>query len=117
METRRTRQIQVGKHLAALVMPFKSNLILDEKALRRACQHVLKADGIEGLVVNVHVSEVDSLSTVEQVSIVEIFGEEAHAKIIGEVIADHLGRVTMSTGIGGTRIINMPLGELLPRIC
>jgi hydrogenase expression/formation protein HypE len=40
-----------------------------------------------------------------------------NAQIIGEVIADHPGRVVMRTRTGGTRIIDMPLGELLPRIC
>ncbi len=39
------------------------------------------------------------------------------ARIIGEVVADHPGRVVMKTGAGGTRIVDMPLGEQLPRIC
>ncbi len=39
------------------------------------------------------------------------------ARIIGEVVADHPGRVVMRTRTGGTRIIDMPLGEQLPRIC
>jgi len=43
------------------------------------------------------------------------YGKEA--RIIGEVVADHRGRVFMDTQIGGTRIIDMPLGEQLPRIC
>lgn len=40
-----------------------------------------------------------------------------NAQIIGEVIADHPARVVLKTRTGGTRIIDMPLGELLPRIC
>ncbi len=43
------------------------------------------------------------------------YGREA--RIIGRVVPDHPGKVFMSTGIGGTRIIDMPLGEQLPRIC
>jgi hydrogenase expression/formation protein HypE len=39
------------------------------------------------------------------------------AQIIGEVIPDYRGRVIMATAMGGTRIIDMPLGEQLPRIC
>jgi hydrogenase expression/formation protein HypE len=39
------------------------------------------------------------------------------ARIIGEVVADHPGRVVMKTRTGGKRIIDMPLGEQLPRIC
>ena len=39
------------------------------------------------------------------------------AQIIGEVIEDHHAAVYMETDIGGTIILNMPVGELLPRIC
>ena len=39
------------------------------------------------------------------------------ARIIGEVVADHPGMVVLRTGIGGSRIIDLPLGEQLPRIC
>ncbi len=43
------------------------------------------------------------------------FGKDA--VIIGEVISDHPGIVTMETGLGANRIIDMPVGEQLPRIC
>lgn len=39
------------------------------------------------------------------------------SKIIGEVIDDHRERVYLKTEIGGTRLLSMPVGELLPRIC
>jgi hydrogenase expression/formation protein HypE len=39
------------------------------------------------------------------------------AVIIGEAVLNHPGKVIMETQIGGTRIIDMPLGEQLPRIC
>ena len=39
------------------------------------------------------------------------------AQVIGEVIPDYRGRVIMATAMGGMRIIDMPLGEQLPRIC
>ncbi|WBW95806.1 hydrogenase expression/formation protein HypE [Oceanirhabdus sp. W0125-5] len=39
------------------------------------------------------------------------------AQIIGEVIEDDTHNVYLKTEIGGTRIVNMPTGELLPRIC
>lgn len=47
---------------------------------------------------------------------------EAHplgkgAAIIGEVRAGEPGRVTMQTVFGGTRIVDMLVGEQLPRIC
>lgn len=39
------------------------------------------------------------------------------AAIIGEVVDEHPGRVTMRSRIGGTRVVDMLSGEQLPRIC
>jgi hydrogenase expression/formation protein HypE len=39
------------------------------------------------------------------------------AAIIGEVVKEHPGQVVMKTSLGASRIIDMPVGELLPRIC
>jgi hydrogenase expression/formation protein HypE len=41
----------------------------------------------------------------------------AAAAIIGEVVADHPGFVTMNTRVGGRRVVDMLSGEQLPRIC
>jgi hydrogenase expression/formation protein HypE len=43
------------------------------------------------------------------------YGEEA--TVIGEVVAEPKGRVLMRTNLGSTRIVDIPAGELLPRIC
>lgn len=39
------------------------------------------------------------------------------AAVIGEVIEDPSGKVIMETCIGGMRIVDMLVGEQLPRIC
>ncbi len=39
------------------------------------------------------------------------------AAIIGRVVAEHPGLVTAKTAIGGMRVVDLPAGELLPRIC
>ena len=39
------------------------------------------------------------------------------AAIIGEVVAEHPGRVVMKTLLGSSRIVDMLVGDLLPRIC
>ena len=39
------------------------------------------------------------------------------ATIIGTVIEECPGRVVLQTSFGGTRFLNVPLGEQLPRIC
>jgi hydrogenase expression/formation protein HypE len=44
-----------------------------------------------------------------------IYGRES--AIIGEVVANHPGFVTMKTRVGGNRVVDMLSGEQLPRIC
>jgi hydrogenase expression/formation protein HypE len=39
------------------------------------------------------------------------------AAIVGEVVADHPGRVILRSRIGGQRVVDMLSGEQLPRIC
>jgi|SRR5271157_144657 len=39
------------------------------------------------------------------------------AALIGELVAEHPGLVTSRTSIGGKRVVDLPAGELLPRIC
>jgi len=43
------------------------------------------------------------------------YGREA--SIIGRVVEAHPGLVTAKTAISGTRVVDVPAGELLPRIC
>jgi len=40
-----------------------------------------------------------------------------NAAIIGEVRAEHPGRVVMKTSLGTSRIVDMLVGDILPRIC
>jgi hydrogenase expression/formation protein HypE len=39
------------------------------------------------------------------------------AALVGEVVADHPGRVILKSRIGGQRVVDMLSGEQLPRIC
>ena len=39
------------------------------------------------------------------------------AAIIGEIVAGHPGQVVLTSRIGGRRVVNMLIGEQLPRIC
>lgn len=41
----------------------------------------------------------------------------AEAVAIGEVVDDHHGMVVARTAFGATRVVDLPLGEQLPRIC
>jgi hydrogenase expression/formation protein HypE len=39
------------------------------------------------------------------------------ACVIGTCVEEHAGMVVARTGLGGTRVVDLPLGEQLPRIC
>jgi hydrogenase expression/formation protein HypE len=39
------------------------------------------------------------------------------ATVIGSCVDEHPGMVVAKTGLGGTRVVDLPLGEQLPRIC
>jgi hydrogenase expression/formation protein HypE len=39
------------------------------------------------------------------------------AAVIGKAVPEHPGLVTAKTAIGGMRVVDLPAGELLPRIC
>jgi hydrogenase expression/formation protein HypE len=41
----------------------------------------------------------------------------ARATVIGECVAEHPGMVSAKTALGGTRVVDLPIGEQLPRIC
>lgn len=39
------------------------------------------------------------------------------AAIVGEVLREHAGTVLLKTVVGGTRVVPMPMGDPIPRIC
>lgn len=41
----------------------------------------------------------------------------ARAAVIGQCVAEHPGMVVARTALGGTRVVDLPIGEQLPRIC
>lgn len=41
----------------------------------------------------------------------------ARAVVIGTCVTDHPGMVVARTALGGTRVVDLPIGEQLPRIC
>jgi hydrogenase expression/formation protein HypE len=43
------------------------------------------------------------------------YGEEA--AVIGQIVAEPAGRVLLANPFGGKRIVDMLMGEILPRIC
>ncbi len=53
----------------------------------------------------------------EMVAYLRKFNEASHASIIGKFIDDHNGKVLITNPLGGKRVVHMPIGEQLPRIC
>jgi len=43
--------------------------------------------------------------------------DSENAAIIGEITKDHQGKVLITNPMGGKRVVHMPIGEQLPRIC
>jgi hydrogenase expression/formation protein HypE len=41
----------------------------------------------------------------------------AASAVVGEIVASRPGRVTLRSLMGGERIVDVPFGEQLPRIC
>ncbi|MCB0832212.1 MAG: hydrogenase expression/formation protein HypE [Bacteroidetes bacterium] len=60
---------------------------------------------------------VDSLDAEKVLEAMKSHPLGAESAQIGEVVADHPGRVVMKTQIGSSRIVDMLSGEQLPRIC
>ena len=52
--------------------------------------------------------------------ILKVMRKNEHGKdatIIGRVTEEHPGMVVAKTAIGSSRVVDLPAGELLPRIC
>jgi hydrogenase expression/formation protein HypE len=99
----------VGIHIDETAIPMREDV-------RAACE-LLGLDPLhvanEGKLV-AFVPEAGAEAALEAVRR-EPLGREA--AIIGRVTAEHPGRVLMRTRIGGSRIVDTPAGEQLPRIC
>jgi hydrogenase expression/formation protein HypE len=53
----------------------------------------------------------------ELLEVMRRFPEGRESTAIGRVVAEHPGLVVARTGLGGSRVVDRPMGEQLPRIC
>jgi len=95
---------------------------IDEEriAVKEAVQAACEMLGFDPLYVAnegklVAVVAVDGLEKILDIMRRNRYGAEA--SVIGEVVSEHPGRVVMRTGMGASRIVDMLVGEQLPRIC
>ena len=86
------------------------------EAVRGACE-ILGLDPLYLANEGVLVAVVPAADAVRALAAMRAHPAGADAAIIGEVLRDPPGLVTMATGFGGERIVDVLTGEQLPRIC
>lgn len=97
-------------------------IVLDEPAIpipgpvRAACEF-LGLDPLHVANEGKLVAIVPGASAEAVVAAMRAVPEGADAAIVGRVVAEHPGMVTMRTIVGSERIVDMLVGEQLPRIC
>jgi len=97
-------------------------IVLEEPAIpvpgpvRAACE-MLGLDPFHVANEGVCVAVVPAGSEVVALAALRARPEGAEAAVIGRVVADHPGMVTIRTIVGSERIVDMLIGEQLPRIC
>jgi len=97
-------------------------MVLDEPAIpipgpvRAACEF-LGLDPLHVANEGKLVAIVPASSTEAVLAAMRALPEGAEAARIGEVVAEHPGMVTIRTLVGSERIVDMLVGEQLPRIC
>lgn len=82
--------------------------------VRGACE-VLGFDTLHIACEGRFVAVVDSGQVEEALMVLRLCGD--FSGVIGEVSEGESGLVVLETAIGGERVLDMPVGELLPRIC
>ena len=101
--------IHLGVTLSETALPV-------EKQVAAACE-ILGLDPLyvanEGLFVTI----VDPAIAPEVIALMKGNEKGRNAVEIGEITAEHPGKVVLHSGIGGKRIISPMIGEQLPRIC
>ncbi|MBP1705628.1 MAG: hydrogenase expression/formation protein HypE, partial [Chloroflexi bacterium] len=97
-------------------------MVLDEPAIpvpgavRAACE-MLGLDPLHVANEGVLVAIVPGRGAEAALAALRSMPEGEGAAIVGSVVADHPGMVTMRTLVGSERIVDMLVGEQLPRIC
>jgi hydrogenase expression/formation protein HypE len=112
----------VASAVNEIAQAARVGIVLDEGAIpvdqpvRAACEVL----GLDPLYVANEGRFISFVSPELADEVVEMMREHplgTQASLIGEVVEDHPGVVRMTSGFGGSRVVDMMSGEQLPRIC
>ncbi len=112
----------VAATLNELAVSSSAGIELDESAIpvREPVRGAAELLGIDPLTVANEGKVLVVLPTAEAGAALAAMRAHEHGKeaaVIGKVVEEHPGMVVMKTPFGSRRIVEMPLGEQLPRIC
>lgn len=103
------RDTKLGIDIAHRAIP------VDEQ-VHGACE-ILGLDPLYVANEGIFITIVDGNVAEQVIEKLQSFEECKNAAIIGEVVEAHPRQVVLTSGIGGKRVVNMLVGEQLPRIC
>lgn len=84
--------------------------------VRAACE-ILGLDPLYSANEGIFMAFVEADIADEVIDILKKYKESENASIMGEVVDENHGKVLITNPMGGKRVVHMPIGEQLPRIC
>jgi len=84
--------------------------------VKAACE-ILGLDPLYSANEGIFMTIVESGIANDLIKTLQEFDEAKNAAIIGEVVDEYNGKVLITNPMGGKRVVHMPIGEQLPRIC
>jgi 4-hydroxy-tetrahydrodipicolinate synthase len=98
--------------IPAVLLPFASDLAIDEPAFRQHLRDVAATDGITAITINAHSTEVASCTFEEQRKVLEIAREEVRLPLVNGIWADgslEAARIArMAAGGGASALLVFP---------
>ncbi len=112
----------IASTLNEIAGEMKKGIILqDEKIpvlpqVKAACE-ILGLDPLYSANEGIFMAFVNEKIADKVVEKLQQYPESKQASIIGEVVEEHPEKVLITNPMGGKRVVHMPIGEQLPRIC